>query len=62
VGPRASVWTLWKRENILPLPEIEPRLLGRPAPTLFSIPTSNLNESQLNPSTIKAGSRGSVVG
>jgi hypothetical protein len=32
-------WTLWRKEDLLPLSRIEPRLLGHPASTLVIVPT-----------------------
>jgi hypothetical protein len=39
--PRAPepTWKLWRENNLLPLPGIESRILGRPAPNLVAIPT-----------------------
>lgn len=37
-GPQPA-WTLWRKEDLLPLSGIEPRLLGRPAPTLVIVPS-----------------------
>jgi hypothetical protein len=34
-----SVWSLWRGENFLPLPGIEPRFRGSPGRSLVTIPT-----------------------
>jgi hypothetical protein len=39
VGPRAGLDVTEKKKNLLPLPEIEPRLLCLPSRSLNTIPT-----------------------
>jgi hypothetical protein len=39
VGPKVGLDTLDKRKNLLPLQEIEPRFLGRPASSIVATPT-----------------------
>jgi hypothetical protein len=40
VGPRADLNAMGKGKNLLPLPRIESRFLGRPARRLVAIPTN----------------------
>jgi hypothetical protein len=43
-GERAPVpvWMFWRRKNLLPLPRIEPRSLGRPARSIKVIIIMNI--------------------
>jgi hypothetical protein len=42
------IWTLWRKETLLSLPGIEPRILGHPGRILVTIPTDRTASGALN--------------